>query len=39
MTLGKGMVPFYAMAELKQTVEAKILMSKIIQKRAHQIVK
>ena len=33
------MTPFHAMAELKQTAQAKILMSPIfIQKRAHQIV-
>ena len=36
--LKKGMV-LHAMAELKQTVQAKILMSQIlIRKRAHQIV-
>ena len=40
MTWGKGMVPFYTMAELKQTAQAKTLMSQIlIPKRAHQIVK
>ena len=27
MTEGKGMVPFHAMAKLKQTAQAKILMS------------
>ena len=33
------MVPFYSMAELKQTAQAKILMSPtLIRKRAHQIV-
>ena len=33
------MVPSHAMAEFKQTAQAKILMSQIlIQKRAHQIV-
>ena len=37
--LKKVMVPFHAMAELKQTALAKILMSPIlIRKRAHQIV-
>ena len=40
MTSSKGMIPFHAMAELKQTAQAKILISQIlIQKRAHQIVK
>ena len=35
----KDSTPFYAIAELKQTVQAKILMSQIfIRKRAHQIV-
>ena len=39
MTLRKGMVPFHATAELKQTAQAKILMSpKLIPKLAHQIV-
>ena len=39
MTLGKGMAPFYAIYDLKQTVQAKIVMSQIlIQKRGHQIV-
>ena len=34
------MSPFHAMAELKQTAQTKILMSRIlIQKRADQIVK
>ena len=34
------MAPFYAMAELKQTAQAKILMSQmLIRKRAQQIVK
>ena len=33
------MAPIHAMTELKQTVQAKILMSPILmQKRAHQIV-
>ena len=33
------MAPFHAMAELKQTAQAKILMSQIsIRKRSHQIV-
>ena len=39
MTLRKGRTPFNAMAELKQTAQAKILKSPIlIRKRAHQIV-
>ena len=39
MTLSKGKASFHAKAELKQTTEAKILMSPIlIQKQAHQIV-
>ena len=34
------MAPFHAKAKLKQTEQAKILMSQIlIQKRAHQIIK
>ena len=34
------MVPFHAMAELKQIAQAKILMPQLsIRKRAHQIVK
>ena len=34
------MAPFHAMAQLKQTAQAKIVMSPIlIQKRSHQIVK
>ena len=38
MTLGKGMAFFHAIAELKQTVQAKILMSPIKKEgRAHQI--
>ena len=37
--LKKGMTPFHAEAELKQTGQAKIVMSPIlIRKRAHQIV-
>ena len=37
--LGKGMVPFHALAKLKQAEQAKILMSQIlIRKQAHQIV-
>ena len=40
MTLSKDMVPFHDKAELKQTAQAKFLMSQIlIRKRAHQIVK
>ena len=39
MTCGKGMAPFHAKAKLKQTAQAKILMSPIlIQKRAQKIV-
>ena len=39
-TWGKGMSPFHAKAELKQTALAKILMSRILtQKRAHQNIK
>ena len=39
MTKRKGRTPFHAKAELKQTSQAKILMSSIlIRKRAHQIV-
>ena len=38
MTLGKGIAPFHAKAKLKQTAQAKILISPIsIGKRAHQI--
>ena len=34
MTLGKGIVPFHAKAELKQIAQAKILLSlKLIQKQ------
>ena len=34
------MVPFHAMAELKETAQAKILMSQsLMQKRIHHIVK
>ena len=40
MTQGKDIVPFYAMAKLKQTAQAKIIMSQIqIRKRGCQIVK
>ena len=39
MTQRKDRAPFHAMAELKQTAQAKILMSQVLmRKRAHQIV-